>query len=280
MNEATALQVKDDPQTQALQRIKTQKTPADVIKWRKGRGGKEFPYANTAYVIRELNEAFAWQWDFECDNEEVITRNGQPFEIKVRGKLTVRAGERVITKMQYGCQPIEGGDKAPSIGDCYKGAASDALKKCASMLGICLDLYDHDSAPQNGKAPSQPQGETEAERRVRLAKEKAGMQKAAPKDQYEAVVANTGPSKDLMRNPKYSPETGAKLGKACQRLVAHGVNGEELLREVNFALTSFGKDAVQSRYELDDESASMIADSFAQWADVLDSKQMSDKLGV
>src|SRR5262249_39960270 len=28
---------------------------------------------------------------------------------------------------------------------CYKGAASDALKKCASLLGIALDLYDSDS---------------------------------------------------------------------------------------------------------------------------------------
>lgn len=256
-----------NPQEQALQLIASQETPTDAVKWRKGRGGREYPYTNTAYVIRKLNDAFAWDWDFECDQEEVILRGDQPFEIKVRGKLTIRAGGRVITKVQYGCQPIEGGEKAPSIGDCYKGAASDALKKCASMIGIALDLYDSDSdVHEGGKAPALPsgQGETEAEKRMRIAKEKAG--------KHLTVAGSQGPSKDLMRNPKYSAATGEKLGKACQRLVAYGVTGEELLRELNFALTSFGKDAVQTRYELDDESALQIADSFNEWADVLDRK--------
>ncbi len=266
-----ALQVKtDNPQLEALERIKSQATPKDVIKWRKGRGGKDYAYANTSYVIRELNNAFAWNWDFECDNEEIIERDGKPFEIKVRGKLTIRAGERVITKMQYGCQPIENG---PSIGDCYKGAASDALKKCASMIGIALDLYDSDSPVHKGNGHKSPtQAETAAAERERLAKEKAGLQKAAPKDRYQAVVADTGPSKNLMKKRNHSDAAAAKLDPACRRLVIHGVNGEELLREVNFALASFGKTAVQSRYELDDESALRITESFNHWADSLDEK--------
>ena len=342
-------------QQKALEQIRTQKTPEEAIKWREGRKGEWYPYTNTAYVIRQLNEAFAWNWDFECDSEEMILRNGEPFEIKVRGRLTVRAaGYGTIVKTQYGCQPLQGGPKAPSYGDCYKGAASDALKKCASMLGIALDLYDSGSQIDKGRsgnapaAPGSNGGETEAEKRMRLAKEKAGLTKAEPKPQNGAVTkvadygsamggdydklgeliraagvedssglrrwlytslangafdaaattlkvdaemlksafkhlsvtASQGPSKDLMKNPKHSAATSHVLSAACRRLVAYGVSGEELLREVNFALTSLGKDAVQSRYELDDESALMITKSFNEWADTLDRKAMSDKLGV
>jgi Rad52/22 family double-strand break repair protein len=135
-------------QLEAFRRILTQRTPEKEIRTRTGRGGKAMKYTDGAYVIRTLNEAFGWDWDFVADCEELLTKNGQPFEIKCRGMLTVRMGGRTITKTQYGCQPIEGGEKAPSIGDCYKGAATDALKKCASMLGIALDLYDSDYKPE------------------------------------------------------------------------------------------------------------------------------------
>src|SRR5215831_14940636 len=142
-----------DRQLEAFKRVLSQQTPEKEIRTRTGRGGKAMKYTDGAYVIRTLNEAFGWDWDFECDNEEIIMRAGQPFEVKCRGRLTVRHGGRVITKTQYGCQPIEGGDKAPSMGDCYKGAATDALKKCASMLGIALDLYDSDYKPEKYADP-------------------------------------------------------------------------------------------------------------------------------
>jgi hypothetical protein len=127
----------------------SQKTPANLIRFRVGRGGKKFPFVDGAEVIRALNEVFMWDWDFETDQEDLIHFEGVPFEIKVRGRLTVRTGGRTITKMQYGSQAIEMNKDNPprpvSIGDCYKGAATDAMKKCASELGLFLDLYDSDS---------------------------------------------------------------------------------------------------------------------------------------
>jgi len=150
-------------QDEAIRRILSQRTPESEIRTRTGRGGKAMKYTDGAYVIRTLNEAFGWDWDFMADSEELLTKNGQPFEIKCRGMLTVRMGGRTITKTQYGCQPIEGGDKAPSIGDCYKGAATDALKKCASMLGIALDLYDSDYKPEKYAEPSRSTGWTAAD---------------------------------------------------------------------------------------------------------------------
>jgi len=134
--------------------ILSQQTPRHLVRWRKGKGGRQFPYIDGAEVIRILNTAFGWAWDFEADNEELILWNGRPFEVKVRGRLTVHAGETVITKTQFGGQAIEYvKDKATgeiidpvTIADAYKGAATDAMKKCASALGVALDLYDSDSA--------------------------------------------------------------------------------------------------------------------------------------
>lgn len=63
----------------------------------------------------------------------------------------------MITKIQFGCQPIEylkDSDTPVSLGDAYKGAASDALKKCASLLGVALDLYDSDSDINTGRQPA------------------------------------------------------------------------------------------------------------------------------
>ena len=153
MNNAIAIRDNDDMapqgrQIDALRQIAEQATPRAEIRWRQGRGGKQLPYTDTAYVIRTLNNAFGFNWDFETDQGELLCKGDVPFEVKVRGKLTVRLGGESVTKMQYGCQPIEflrDGSAPVSLGDCYKGAASDALKKCASLLGVALDLYDSDS---------------------------------------------------------------------------------------------------------------------------------------
>ena len=141
---------------EAIRRIISQQTPPKEIRTRKGRGGMVFKYTDGAYVIRTLNEALGHNWDFEADNEEVINWQGQPFEVRCRGRLTVRLNGQAVTKVQYGSQIIEfikerdGKIVAPvSIGDCFKGAATDAMKKCASLFGVALDLYDSDYKAEN-----------------------------------------------------------------------------------------------------------------------------------
>src|SRR5205085_662824 len=57
---------------------------------------------------------------------------------------------QTIVKTQFGGAEIKRHASGPrsgrplSIADDYKAAASDALKKCASLLGIGLDLYGRD----------------------------------------------------------------------------------------------------------------------------------------
>lgn len=147
--------------TEAQQIIISQRTPREDVRYRQGKGGKELAYVDHAYVTRLLNEAFGWNWDFEVDNEEILYVGEQrrPFEVRCRGKLTVRnANGNAIVKMQFGSQPIEmlrDGSAPVSLGDAFKGSASDALKKCASLLGIALDLYDSDS-DVNQRKPQAP----------------------------------------------------------------------------------------------------------------------------
>jgi len=122
----------------------------EQIRQREGRGGTRLDYLETHSVITRLNEAFNGAWSFE-----VLDFKTMEGEIVVHGKLT--AGGQV--KAQFGSADIhrtrgEDGEKgAPiSIGDDLKAAASDSLKKCATLFGVGLHLYDKPQAAQQRPA--------------------------------------------------------------------------------------------------------------------------------
>ena len=119
------------------------------IRQREGRGGKMLDYLETHSVITRLNEAFSGAWSFEA--VEYKTMEG---EIIVKGRLTAGG----VSKEQFGSSEVhrtrgENGEKgAPiSVGDDLKAAASDALKKCATLFGVGLHLYDKPQRPQEGR---------------------------------------------------------------------------------------------------------------------------------
>lgn len=120
-------------ETKALIQIAT---PAEFIKTRPGKGGKSFTYIEGGYVIARLNQVFSpVGWDFEVINERV-----EPNEVIVRGKLTVKDHKNgfTISKTQYGTRDRNAG---VPLGDTFKAASTDCLKKCASLFGIGLDVY-------------------------------------------------------------------------------------------------------------------------------------------
>lgn len=117
----------------------TQKTPKAFIKERPGPGGMKLSYVEVGYVINILNQVFGWNWDFRVLDQQVGNK-----QVWVRGELSVRAGEREIVKGQFGGAEIKFNKQTGepvSIADDLKAAASDSLKKCASMLGIAGDVY-------------------------------------------------------------------------------------------------------------------------------------------
>jgi len=113
--------------------IITAKTPSALIKQRKGKGEKMFRYVTGGAFTRALNLAFGMNWNFEVKES---VRDGS--QLTVLGKLTVNYNNMVITKEQFGSAEVY---KGVPLGDIYKKATTDALKKCASMLGLFGDIY-------------------------------------------------------------------------------------------------------------------------------------------
>jgi hypothetical protein len=117
-------------------------TPKKYIKTRQGRGSTQLAYVETGYIVMRLNELFNYMWDFEVLEESIHAKAKQ---VSVRGKLTIHLSpELKITKTQYGGANIKTHSSTGmplSIADDLKAAASDALKKCASLIGIASDVY-------------------------------------------------------------------------------------------------------------------------------------------
>ena len=156
--------------TPELTAILTQRTPPNVIRYRPGPSGKILSYVEHAWVTEQLNLAFAWQWSWEVLEWKLLPNADEPTEAFVLGRLTIHAKTDIV-KTQFGSSDIkrDRNGKILSIGDDLKAASSDALKKCASLLGLALDLYkseDDDSANSktktktktktNGNAKSDP----------------------------------------------------------------------------------------------------------------------------
>lgn len=116
-----------------------QKTPAQFTYTRPAKGGGTWTYVTGAYVEKVLNFIFGWNWDFE-----IVSHGHEGDLVWVLGKLTVKDDHgHVITKSQFGRAEVKklrsGGNL--DYGNDLKAAATDALKKCASMLGIASDIY-------------------------------------------------------------------------------------------------------------------------------------------
>ncbi|MDQ3929068.1 MAG: RAD52 family DNA repair protein [Chloroflexota bacterium] len=132
-----------------------QRTPRHEIKYRQGRGGLQFAYVEHGYVTERLNMVFGFNWDFEVVDKQILED-----EVIVEAKLTVRTpGGQTIVKTQFGGADIKRhasgnrNGRPLSIADDFKAAASDALKKCASLLGIGLDLYGRDRPEEIEEVP-------------------------------------------------------------------------------------------------------------------------------
>jgi len=117
-------------------------TPPEFIKQREGKGGKTFTYIEGGYVISRLNQIFSPAgWDFEIVDKGLVAEGKEAW---VQGKLTLKDFKgNMIVKTQFGSAEriTERGGVKMNVGDAYKTASTDALKKCASLIGISLDVY-------------------------------------------------------------------------------------------------------------------------------------------
>jgi Rad52/22 family double-strand break repair protein len=95
------------------------------------------------YVVERLNEVFG------LNGWRVVN------EVVENGHMVVVKGALKIPKYNIHIEQYGGNDN-PDRGDAYKGACTDALSKCASYLGIGMDVYKglHDDRLKNGSNPA------------------------------------------------------------------------------------------------------------------------------
>jgi hypothetical protein len=127
----------------------------DCIKQRPGAGGKQLSYIEAHQVIQRLNDSFDGEFSFQIDDvSEVGT------EIVVRGTLSVQLEDgRIIKKSNIGTADIKtnrSSGEVEGIGDTYKSAASDCLKRCAILFGVGLHLYTDDTTAPANRETNQP----------------------------------------------------------------------------------------------------------------------------
>jgi hypothetical protein len=91
------------------------------------------------YVVERLNDVFGLN-GWHMDNEVVET-----------GRMVVVRATLAIPKYGIAIEQFGGNDN-PDRGDAYKGACTDALSKCASYLGIGMEVYKGlaDNRPRDG----------------------------------------------------------------------------------------------------------------------------------
>lgn len=134
----------------------TAKLPAQIILTREAGKGKKLSYISGATVMDILNATFNYNWNFEIVNHWmqpgvpwVNKYNNNAIEeqgpiVFVHGRLTVNTVDEnghpiKIVKESFGSKAVIG--KQSEQDSTFKSAQTDALKKCASLLGIGLELY-------------------------------------------------------------------------------------------------------------------------------------------
>ena len=123
-----------------------QNTPNELVKSRKGQGGKVLSYVEGAEMRKMANIAFLFNWS----TKNVSIREDEfEFSAIVECEFTFTEGY-TVTKTQVGSankkysKTLVNADGTPRcimIGDTIKSAITDGEKKCMSELGICQDVY-------------------------------------------------------------------------------------------------------------------------------------------
>lgn len=203
------------------------KTPKAHIYSRPAKGGGTWNYVTGTYVKKVLNLMFGWDWNFEVVEHKFDLNIGQAY---VLGKLTVNSNGKSIIKMQFGRVDIKfkkelayNSDGTPKmatnrqgqeyqvketsknspldLGNDLKAATTDALKKCASELGIASDVY----APNEFKA-------------IKVIDEKP---KVNPSDERVLILLNDVENQDdldfIKQLPEAQSEDFLKIIKAKQK---------------------------------------------------------------
>lgn len=147
-------------------------------------GGRELTYVDGETIVSRLNDVLGYDgWSFEVGQINVLER-----EVWATGRLTVYTGERTIVREQAGGQIINRtrAGEIVELGNDIKGAVTDCLKKCATLVGVGLYLYD-------------PNERREVEAEMQAAKRAPKPAKLTPDEKVHAAAQVTGAPPTTMK---------------------------------------------------------------------------------
>jgi hypothetical protein len=117
------------------------------------RGGVELTYVTGEQVASRLNEVLGVSgWSFRVLRHDI---NPEADEAWALGELVAEVDGKTVVRQQFGSQKLKRSRStgAPlDIGFDLKGAATDAMKKCASLLGVGLYLSRKEAPRTAAKA--------------------------------------------------------------------------------------------------------------------------------
>ena len=131
--------------------------PQEQIKQRIGTHGTVLDYVEGHTVIKRLNDAFDGKWSFEILRCKILEKED---EVVVLGRLSAEG----VVKCQFGSSRItraKDSGQIISLSDDLKAAATDSLKKCATMLGVGLYLYNGDKSLHDLELKKSAKGRSE-----------------------------------------------------------------------------------------------------------------------
>src|SRR5919198_422652 len=112
------------------------------------RGGVELTYLTGEQVATRLNQVLGvGGWSFRVLRHDV---NAEADEAWALGEIVAEIDGKTVTRQQFGSQKIKRSRSSGvpmDIGFDLKGAATDAMKKCASLLGVGLYLSRKEAPP-------------------------------------------------------------------------------------------------------------------------------------
>jgi hypothetical protein len=113
------------------------------------RGGIEVTFVSGEQVVSRLNEVLGVAgWSFRVLHQEI---HAEADEVWALGEMEADIDGKTVTRQQFGSQKIKRSRSTGvplDLGFDLKGASTDAMKKCASWLGVGLYL--------SRKAPPRP----------------------------------------------------------------------------------------------------------------------------
>lgn len=105
------------------------------------RGGVELTYVSGEQVVRRLNEVLGVSgWSFRVLRHDINTEADEAWAL---GELVAEIDGKTVVRQQFGSQKVKRSRSTGTpldIGFDLKGAATDAMKKCAMLLGVGLYL--------------------------------------------------------------------------------------------------------------------------------------------